>query len=55
MNRNDIDFESWFDMLQTALSDDGINFRDADSVRDDYDEGKDLYDVADAIKAEYDS
>ena len=53
MTRNDTDFERWFDMLQTALSDDGINFRDADSVREDYDGGKDLYDVADEIKAEY--
>lgn len=55
MNRNDIDFESWFDMIQLMLADDGINFRDADSVRDDYDNGKDLYDVADEIKAEYET
>lgn len=53
MNRNDIDFESWFDMLQTTLSDDGITFLDADSVRDDYYNDKDVYDVADEIKAEY--
>lgn len=55
MNRIDIDFESWFDMLAEALEEVGVNFRDADSVRDDYDAGKDVYDVVDEIRAEYET
>lgn len=53
MTKNETDFESWFDMLQTALSEAGVSFHDADAVRDDYEAGKDLYDVSAEIQAEY--
>lgn len=53
MTRNDLDFETWFDLLRDMLAEDGIHFRDADAAREDYDDGKDLYDVIDEIRAEY--
>jgi len=31
----------------------GVTFRDEDSVRADYDEGRDVFDVIDEIVAEY--
>ena len=52
MNKRDIAFEGWFDLLQMNLADRGINFECADSVRDDYDKGKDLFDAVDEIAAE---
>lgn len=49
-----IDFDSWFDVVkQSVMDQSGIVFRDADSVREDYDEDKDAYDVADEIVEEY--
>ena len=31
----------------------GVEFKDKDSVREDYDEGRDVFDVVDDIVAEY--
>ena len=53
MTKNDMSFDEWFDLLQLNLSDAGINFEDADSVRGDYEDGKSMYDVLDDIKDEY--
>jgi len=53
MTKDDISFHQWFDLLQLQLSDSGIKFDDADSVRLDYEAGKSMYDVIDEIKDEY--
>lgn len=53
MNNKDTDFETWFSCLQINLLDAGIDFNDEDSVRADYDSGKDMFDVVDEIIAEY--
>lgn len=54
MNNRDTDFESWFSALQSQVLDRaGVNFRDEDSVRGDFDEGRDVFDVADEIVREY--
>ena len=54
MTKQDFDFETWFDVLQTNVLDrTGVNFRDRDSVREDYDQGVCVYDVIDDICAEY--
>lgn len=53
---SDMDFESWFGVVQVNVLDQtGVDFRDEDSVRDDYDQGKDAHDVAEEIAAEYNS
>ena len=49
MTKNDTDFNGWFDQLRDNLADQGISFNDPDSVRDDYDDGKCLFDVMDGI------
>ena len=54
MTQQEFDFDSWFDVLCTLLSDRDITFRDRDSVREDYDAGRDVFDVCDEIVAEYD-
>lgn len=54
MTKADFDFETWFDSLSMMVLDKtGVDFRDAESVRADYDAGKNLADVADEIAAEY--
>lgn len=53
MNKTDSNFDTWFDVLQMQLSDAGINFKDAELVRKDYDDGKSLFEVLEEIKAEY--
>lgn len=55
MTKDDVNFDDWFDLLTMSLSDQGINFNDAESVRDDYNNGKNLFDVIDEILAEYES
>lgn len=52
MTKHDIDFDGWFDTLALQLSDEGIRFSDRESVRADYDAGKDLFDVVDEILVE---
>lgn len=54
MVKGEFDFETWFDSLAVIVLDKcGVDFRDEDSVRDDYDAGKNCADVADEIVAEY--
>lgn len=48
------DFETWFDLVaMKVLAETGVAFRDEDSVRDDFECGKNHDDVADDIIAEY--
>lgn len=55
MKKSDgIDFDSWLDLVKQGVLDQaGIVFKDADSVREDYDEDEDSYDVVDEIVEEY--
>ncbi len=53
MTKNDTAFKNWFDYMANYLADSGIDFRDEDAVRDEYESGKDFHDVADEIKLEY--
>lgn len=54
MTKDQFDFETWFDTLQAAVADRcGVDFKDRDSVRDDYDSGRDVFDVIDKIVDEY--
>jgi len=54
MTKSDFDFDTWFDTLCIHVLDRaGVEFRDADSVREDYEQGRDVYDVIDEIVAEY--
>ncbi len=53
MDKNDVSFDDWFDLLVMRLSDQGINFSDPEAVRDDYDNGKSLFDVINEIMDEY--
>lgn len=53
MDKNDADFDTWFNCLVMNLLDEGIEFNDENSVRDDYNNGSNMFDVVDEIKAEY--
>lgn len=54
MTRDDFDFDTWFDTLTLLVFDGaGVEFQDQDSVRDDYETGRNVHDVADEIIAEY--
>ena len=53
MTHTDTDFETWFDLLSMHLADAGIQFNDADAVRSDYEAGRDLFEVVDEIRREY--
>ena len=54
MNKPEFDFDTWFGVLQSNVLDrSGVDFKDEDSVRGDYDDGRDVYDVIDEIVAEY--
>lgn len=53
MTNNDTDFDTWFETLVSHLADEGVAFSCRDSVRDDFEGGKDVFDVVDDIKAEY--
>lgn len=54
MVRGEFDFETWFDSLAAMVLDQcGVEFRDEESVRDDYEAGKNCADVAAEIAAEY--
>lgn len=54
MTKNDCDFETWFDNLSMHVLDaTGVEYRDQESVKKDYENGADLFDVVDAIGAEY--
>lgn len=47
------DFDTWFETLTDLLADRGVIFGDRDSVAADYEQGKDVHDVADEIEEEY--
>lgn len=54
MDNTDTDFDTWFDTVQTHVLDQtGVQFNDRDSVKGDYDEGLDAFDVIDEIVSEY--
>lgn len=53
MTNKDTDFQTWFDCLVMNLLDAGIEFRDSDSVKDDYNKGENMFDVVDSIIQEY--
>lgn len=54
MTKADFDFATWFDNLAVVVLDkSGVEFRDEESVRSDYESGRNMYDVADEIAAEY--
>lgn len=54
MTNADFDFETWCDSLQMMVLDGcGVKFQDFDSVRVDYDKGRNVADIADVIIAEY--
>jgi hypothetical protein len=54
MTNENFDFETWFDSLAVMVLDkSGVDFRDEESVRADYDAGRDCADVADEIANEY--
>lgn len=54
MNKTSHDFETWFETLQTLVSErTHTRFSDADSVRSDYEDGRDVFDVIDEICKEY--
>lgn len=54
MTKADFDFETWFENLAMMVLDAcGVDFLDSESVRADYDSGKNLADVAEEIAAEY--
>jgi len=54
MTNQELDFDAWFDHLKVlGLDGSGGEFRDRDSVQGDYENGRDVHDVADEIIAEY--
>ena len=54
MDKDSFDFETWFEILAIhVLERTGVEFRDEDAVRADYDNGRDVFDVIDEIVAEY--
>lgn len=54
MIKGEFDFDTWFDCLAVMVLDKtGVDFQDRDSVRDDYESGRNVADVADEISAEY--
>lgn len=56
MTKAEFDFDTWFESLSMMVLDEtGFEFRDAESVRADYDAGKNLAEVAAEISAEYSS
>jgi len=54
MDKQSHSFDDWFGVIQANVLDrTGVDFKDEDSVRQDYEAGKDVYDVIDDICAEY--
>ncbi len=54
MDKETFDFDTWFETLAIhVLERAGVEFRDEDAVRADYDNGRDVFDVIDEIVAEY--
>lgn len=56
MTNLDTDFETWFNYLRiNVLELSGVEFRDRDSVRDEYNNGDNMVDIANSIADEYNS
>jgi hypothetical protein len=53
MNIDTHDLDTWFETLVNLLADRGVMFADRDAVEADYEQGKDVHDVADEIEEEY--
>ena len=54
MQNTDVDFETWFGVLQSNVLDrTGVDIKDEDAFRDDYDTGRDVFDVIEEMVAEY--
>ena len=54
MTQTEVDFETWFSCLTMQVLDGtGVTFQDEDSVRGDYDNGRDVNEVAAEIIEEY--
>jgi len=54
MTKDECNFDTWFTGLSMNIYEQcQVNFNDEDSVREDYDAGRDLFDVADKISGEY--
>lgn len=55
MTRSDgVTFDDWFDNLQICILDFvGVDFYDTESVRQDYENDRNMYDVAQEIAIEY--
>ena len=54
MTKDEFDFETWFDLLGLMVLDMvGVDLRDPDCVREDYEGGRNLADVAEEIAVEY--
>lgn len=54
MTKDQFSFEEWFGVLQCEVLDQaGVDFKDMNAVRVDYDSGRIVYDVIDEIVAEY--
>lgn len=52
--REGIDFDTWYSTLVVlVLEGSGVDFGDEDSVLGDYDQNRNVHDVADEIVAEY--
>ena len=52
--KDEYTLEEWFEMLKViVLEKTGVDFRDVDSVKEDYNNGKHFADVADEIALEY--
>lgn len=54
MTNKEADFGTWFGIVAVQVLDRcGVDFRDQDSVANDYATGRDAFDVVDEICAEY--
>lgn len=54
MTKGQLEFEEWFGVLQCEVLDQaGVDFKDMNAVRTEYDSGRSVYDVIDEIVAEY--
>jgi len=54
INNKTTDFDDWFSTLQMHVLDNtGVEFRNIDAAKEDYEQGRDVFDVVDEITAEY--
>lgn len=54
MTKNDVDFDTYFETLQIHVADRaGAHFSDEAAIREDYEAGRNVFDVIDEICAEY--